>query len=115
MNGIINFTEAEAKKAEEILESVSDDEDELIGDAGEWAGINSVNEESGIVKTANMLQRISTVGRSHSRSEAGIRSREASFQSEVSEEHVNPDARETVIEVGKEVNAAQFKCLIDYL
>jgi len=34
------LAESEQKKSEDALESVSDDEDELIGDAGEWAGIN---------------------------------------------------------------------------
>ena len=34
------LAENDQKRSEDALESVSDDEDELIGDAGEWAGIN---------------------------------------------------------------------------
>ena len=32
--------ENDSKRSEDAIESVSDDEDELVGDAGEWAGIN---------------------------------------------------------------------------
>ena len=88
------------KKADDFLESMSDDEDELVGDSGEWEGINSVNEESGILKTAAILHRISSVR--HSKENEG-RSRSDSFVHSAdyvdSRESLVDPPQETVIEV----------------
>ena len=103
MSDCVSCAEADLRRAEEV-EEVSDDEDEVVGDGGEWDGLNSVEEESGIVKTAAMLQRLSQTRSSFSlnRHSKSSSSRESSFlepQSSQTHTHTADEPEESVIEV----------------